>query len=168
MNACNLRFLKKKNAEKCFWISRNYGKRLKELLKNIDFNDEDEENDFFKNVKPHFVCHIEYYLLVSEALSFVSVTRDDVITFWEDEKNRSNKFCEDHAVFIKYYQSGEHDLDMTYFLRANNDLRFNLNIHIYDTDVDWCTSHDRLVRNYLAYGMYHEYCEKKLRKLNLV
>lgn len=158
----------KETAEKCFWMSRSYGKKLKELMKNIDFNDEEEEIDFFRNVKPQFVHHIEYYLLVSEALSFVSVTRGDVIAFWEEEKNRFNKFCEDHEAFIKYYQSGEHDLDKTYFLRENNNFKFDLNLHIYDTDVDWCTSHDRLVRNYLAYGMYSGYCEKKLRNVNLV
>ena len=158
----------KERIEKCFWIARDYGKKLKELIKNNDFADENEEISFFRNIKPQFVCYIEYFLMVCEALSIVPVKREAAIAFWKVEKERFRSFRGNYESFFIYYESGQHESDKTYFLRENNDLRFMPNLHIFDTDIDWCTSHDRLLRNYLAYKEYEEYCDKKLLELESI
>lgn len=157
----------KEIVEKCFWISRNYSKKLKELINIAGFDDENEEICFFRNVKPQFVCYIEYFLLISEALSIVPGEKDAAIKFWEEEKDRFQVFRQKHESFVSYFENGKHDSDTTYFLRENNNLRYVPNLRIYDTDIDWCTSHARLVRNYLAYKEYEEYCNKKLAGLIL-
>ena len=158
----------KERAEKCFWITRNYGTKLKLLIRDRDFSDENEEICFFRNVKPQFVCYIEYFLLISEALSVVPGKRDAAIAFWEEERSRFQAFRKNYESFVGYYESGQHNSDMTYFLRENNELKSMPNLHIFDTDIDWCTSHDRLVRNYLAFKEYEEYCNKKLTELILI
>jgi len=152
----------KKQSENGFHIAMNYGQQLKQLMKRIDFEDEDEEIDFFRNVKPQFACYIEYFTVINTALSFVPANREDVIEFWLYERDRLQRFCEQHRLFVSYYENEQHHSDKLYFLRENNELKFIRNLYIYDTDIEWCTSHDRLVRNYLAYKMYSEYCGKKL------
>jgi len=166
INRCMQQLLpEKERAEKCFWISRNYGKKLKEVIKNREFSDENDEICFFRNVKPQFVCYIEYFLMICEALSIVPGKRDAAIAFWEEEKDRFQSFRGKYESFFGYYESGYHYLDKNYFLRENNELVSLPNLHIFDTDIDWCTSHDRLLRNYLAYKEYEEYCNKKLSEL---
>lgn len=157
----------KERAEKCFWITRDYGRKLKVLIMGSGFDDEKEEISFFRNVKPQFVCYIEYFLMISEAFSIVPGKRDAAIAFWEEERGRFQAFRQSYESFVSYYESGQHDSDRTYFLRENNELKSMPNLHIFDTDIDWCTSHDRLVRNYLAYKEYEEYCNKKLAELIL-
>lgn len=159
-----LQLPEKEKAEKCFWIARGYSKRLKALMEGMDFEDEEEEIVFFRDVKPTFVCYIEYFLLVSDAILMAPAKREEAILFWEDEKGRLQRFRQDQATFISYYENEQHDLDTTYFLRKNNHLNFMPNLHIYDSDIDWCTSHDRLVRNYKAYKMYNAYCKKKINE----
>lgn len=78
-----------------FWKARDYGTQLKELLKSLDFEDENEEADFFRNVKPKFACYIEYFLRISEALLFAPIDLDDAVVFWKKGKNRFQKFCEE-------------------------------------------------------------------------
>lgn len=165
INRCQaLELSDKESAEKCFWIARNYSRQLKERIKMDDFTNDDEEIDFFRNIKPHFVCYIEYFLLISDALIIVPAMQDEYHAFWITEKGRLKRFRQVQAGFINYYESGQHDSDVKYFLRRNNDMKFLPNLHIYDADIDWCTSHDRLVRNYLAYKMYSEYCNKKINE----
>jgi len=166
IDCCNhARLSEKEKAEKCFSISRNHGKKLKDLIKESEFADESEEIDFFQNVKPQFASHIEYFLKVSEALSNVPGRKDAAIAFWQKEKERLQVFCQEHGSFVSYYNSGKDDFDMIYFLRVNNDLKFKPNLQIYDSDIDWCTSHDRLLRNYIAYMKFEEYCNNKISEL---
>lgn len=158
----------KRKSENCFHIALSYGRQLKELMYSKSFEDDDEEIDFFRNVKPQFSCYIEYYRAISSALFFVPATKEEAIVFWKNEKKRLQQFIRMYEAFIAYYESDRHSSDKLYFLRESNDLKFVPNLNIYDTDIDWCTSHDRLVRNFLAYKMYGEYCDRKLSEMILV
>lgn len=149
-------------AEICFWIARNYRTKLKEMVLQKDFQDEIEEIDFFRNVKPKFVCYIEFYAKLSEALLLISHETDRAIALWKEEGKRFDRFCIDNRSFVTYYESGDNTCDATYFLRENNSLKTVPTATIYDADFDFCTSHDRLVRDYLAYKMYRMYVNDKL------
>lgn len=150
--------------ETCYRTVLNYYDKLKKLVMDEDFEDEAEEIDFFRNVKPAFTCYIEYFVLLSEALFFVHEV-DCATKFWSEEKKRFIRFCEEHDFFVKYYEAGRQDSDVNFFLRENNDFRFVTIAHYYDRDPVFCTSHDQLVRSYLANKKYYEYCNKKIDAL---
>ena len=54
--------------ENCFWIANNYWEKLKALIDCKGFKNENEEIDFFRNVKPQFTCYKEYFTILSEAI----------------------------------------------------------------------------------------------------
>src|SRR5690242_1081131 len=70
----------------CFKICMDYWTRLKDLMKNYSFENEEEEIWFFKVIKPRFTSLIEYYTLVYHAELFMpSLTEDNAHTFWKKE-----------------------------------------------------------------------------------
>jgi hypothetical protein len=158
----------KERTEVSFLVANYYRNKLKELISKRGFENESEEIYFFRNVKPNFTCHSEYFYKLKVAMSKAPVEKNRAIEFWKNERNCLNQFCITHSSFVRYYESGERIFDAFYFLRKSNDLRSVPNLYFHDSDVDWCTSHDKLVRDYLTYKKYKEYCVTKLFGLLLV
>ena len=150
--------------ESCFWIANNYWEKLKEMVKNKKFNNDTDEMDFFRNVKPQFTCHIEYYAILSEALQFVPKDEKDVSGFWEEECKRYNRFCSKNETFVSYYESGDKHGDSIYFLRENKQPGTVVTTMPYDADTELCASHDRVLRSYLAHKKYNEYVKMRLEQ----
>jgi hypothetical protein len=148
-----------------FWIAHNYWERLKSLMANSSFKDDAEEIDFFRNVKPQFTSPIEYFTILSEALVCVPRTNLTAFNFWDGESKRYDRYCERNQVFIEYLESGDHTKDCQYFLKRNSGLTFVPKAPVFDVDPEFCTSHDHLVRGWLAQKRYQEYCLNKLEDL---
>src|SRR5258706_10983810 len=90
------------NVEACFWIASDYWDKLKERIKNGIFNDEGDEIDFFRNVKPQFTSWMEYFMILSEGLLFVPEERLCAITYWEEEMKRFKRYCDKNHEFVSY------------------------------------------------------------------
>ncbi|HVT87043.1 MAG TPA: RteC domain-containing protein [Chitinophagaceae bacterium] len=151
--------------ESCFWIANNYWDKLKAMMKRTKFKDDSEEVDFFRNVKPRFTCHIEYYAILSEALQFVPKDQKAVIHFWKEEHKRFARFCSKNETFVSFYESGEQYGNCIYFLRENKQPGIPIAVVPYDADENLCTSHDRVLRSYLAHKMYNDYVRGKIKSL---
>lgn len=149
----------------CFWVSHSYWERLKKYVDPDKFSSESEEVEFFRNVKPHFTAYIEYYTLLSEALLCVPQEKSQAITYWEMENKRFKRFCEKNDAFVLYYESGRRFKDSLFFLRRNAGISYIPKSPVYDVDPDYCTSHDHLVRGYLAFKKFGEYCKGRLVSL---
>lgn len=176
----------KENAETCFWIARKYWNKLLACIKRKGFRHEHEEVDFFRNVKPQFTCMIEYFVLLSAALQFEpkeidilgeakeSIAENDwkriliknKIEFWESEAKRCQRYYEKNTEFITYYESGRRDNDRDFFLRKNDTKKEGLKLMLYDNDEEWLTTHDQLLRSYLAYRKFKEYVNAMLENMN--
>jgi hypothetical protein len=152
-------------AESCFWIASNYWDKLKEIMKDKTFKDDSEEVDFFRNVKPRFTCQIEYFAILCEALQFVPKEPKAALHFWEQESNRFFRFCNKNETFVTYYESGEQCGNSIYFLRENKQTNAAVIMVPYDADEDLCSSHDRVLRSYLAHKMYNEYVRGRIKLL---
>ena len=157
----------KEKIEDCFWISSNYWDRLKAIVKDRPFRDDREEIEFFREVKPTFTCHIEYYVLLSSSLSFVPTEPAGAIQFWEDEMGRFRRFCDKNNGFVTYYESGDRYQDSLYFLRSGTDVRKAGISPTIDRGEELITIFDPLVRSYLANKMYHDYCRSQIANLKL-
>ncbi|HEX7903910.1 MAG TPA: RteC domain-containing protein [Chitinophagaceae bacterium] len=150
--------------ECCYWIAKNYWYKLKELfLERIIYADS-EEIEFFRDVKPKFTSHIEYYLILSQGLLFAPDSPSEQLEYWEGELRRYQRFYAPNDMVINYYESGCHSSDALYFLQRNNQQGLLLHERIYE-DMDCRSSHDHVVRGLLAHRMYQDYVQRKLFEL---
>jgi len=152
--------------ESCFWIGNNYWDKLKSLVKDKPFVNEDEEINFFREVKPNFTMYIEYFVLLAESLQFIPVDPVSAREYWQEESKRFDRFCSRNETFIEYIESGERHGDAMYFLRDNNNRRAISMAPLVDTDQDFLTSHDHIMRSYLAYKKYNGYVMERIEQLN--
>lgn len=151
--------------ESSFWLSNSYWDRAKDLIKKRGFKDEREEIEFFKEIKPKFTSRLEYFILLSSALSFVPKDQEKAIYYWKEEEMRCQRFSEKNGDFIGYYERGSKEMDSIYFKRVNDDLKQLLKLVSYDGDPAFCSSHDYLVRSLLAHRRYDEYVKGKIASL---
>jgi len=152
-------------AEECFWIANKYWEEIKKIVRDKGFCSEAEEIEFFKVIKPSFTSYLEYFVLLSEALIAAPKAGQVAISFWEAESKRFQRFIDRNEIFIQYYTSGQTDHDKEYFTRivsVNN----NIQRMLYDLDPEFWSSHDYLVRGYLAYKRYYDYVMKRLMAIS--
>ena len=149
--------------EQCFWISRNYSKKLIALLDEYPFLNEMDEIDFFRNVKPRFTCFTEFFTIGSESLLCVPDEPSRAIAFWNDEMKRYARFRNRHSSFVCYYENGRRGLDKEYFLRCPSCQVGSLNAMIFGGDPEFHSTGDWLVRSLLAHKMYSRFAEDKIR-----
>jgi len=146
-------------------IAIDYWSKLKLIVKERGFKDENDEIDFFRNVKPRFTSYIEYMALIKDALLAIASDETNKISLWKKESDRLKKFYDDNISFIVYYNRKSHDDDLKFFLRKNNDIQNIRSLSDHDNDPEYFASHDHLVTTYLAYNMYAKYARKKLWEL---
>lgn len=162
INQCkSIRMPEMEMAETCFRIATNYWIEAKLRFMKRIMQIDDEEMEFFKEVKPLFACHMEFYFLVSQGLLFIPEQPAERKKYWEEESRKQERFAKRHPEFIKYYESKQRHLDFKYFLQRNNGLRYMVQEKVYN-DQDCRTSHDHLVRSCLANRMYNEFVKKRL------
>lgn len=154
-----------KKIERCFSIANTYWEKLKESLRGKDFESEEEEIAFFKNVKPLFTSQMEYYCILSEAILFVPDEKERARLYWIQERDRYQRFLRKYDVFFEYLQEGQNYFDSFYFLRKNYVLVQTWDLPIYDVEIEFCTTYDGLVRRFLAKKRYDEYAEYRLSLL---
>lgn len=155
----------KVKAENSFWVTHNYCNKIKELVSQNLFLSDQEEIDFFRNVKPRFTCFLDYYVILSESLMFVPVEPQSALDFWNEESKRFERFCHKNHLFISYFESGCTHLDDEYFLKRNIRPEL-LSVSQGDGNKDYCTNYDLVLGNYFAQIKYLEYiiCRKNLLK----
>ena len=167
INRCwQLELSENDRVEQCFWIGHSYWDQLKERTKEKPFKDDIEEIEFFRNVKPAFTRHIEFYVMLSGSLPFIPLERDEAITFWEEEMKRFPRYCAKNELFVAYYESGQRYQDSLYFLRRHWDQRIGPMAAMYDIDTELLTSYDPLVRSYEAHKMYYEFARERKELLD--
>ncbi len=151
--------------ENSFWAANNFWNRLKKEIDNSFFECEGKEINFFRNIKPKFTSHIQFYTILAEVLMFVPEEPEDQFEFWNDEIMRSKRFFEKHEEFVTYYETKCIHMDGVYFRRVEQDWVPAHPLAFYDADKRFCSSHDHLVRGILAHKMYFEYVRERLKEL---
>jgi len=98
-------------------------------------------------------------------MMFVPDEADRQFVFWRNELKRYKRFYEKHKDFITYYESNATHLDGFYFIKVTKEWKPPQPMPTYDSDTNYCSSHDHLVRGLLANKMYYEYVKEKLAAL---
>lgn len=153
--------------ESCFQIACKYWERVKTLWLDNPAHTDKEEIIFFREVKPRFTAHIEYYMLLNLGLLLVPEKPIDRLSYWKEEARRYKLFYERNSEFIKYYHGKYRYQDRKYFLQRNSPVEWVPQEGIYN-DYNCRTAHDQIVRSYLANRMYNDYIIELLSTLEFV
>ena len=138
------------HSECCYRVAINYWEKVK---------------DIWSEVKPQFTSHIEYYLILNQGLLFIPDDPFEATNYWKDEEQRLQRFCNRNEDFIRYLESKSHHNDGDYFLQRNNRHALLPQERIY-ADADCRSSHDWLIRSWLANKMYNDFVKKRLKVLH--
>ncbi|MEI9945864.1 MAG: RteC domain-containing protein [Chitinophagaceae bacterium] len=154
-------------AEQCYSIAIDHWQRIKIQFKGRTIQIDEEEIIFFRNVKPAFTAHIEYYLMMNQSLLFVPYNHSSKVEYWQEQEKRLKRFQERHFSFVAYYEQEQYDKDAQYFLSRNNLVTVLSGENVY-RDIDCRSSHDHLVRGLLANRMYNAFAEGKLKEIKIL
>ncbi len=157
----------REEAENCLSIACKYWVQLKQILNVNSFESEKIEIHFFKKIKPKFTSQIQFFTILTEVLLFVPCRKSQQILFWKEELKRLPHYRERNRDFVVYYESKALHLDKAYFSRLTKEGFANWTPISYDWDINFCSSHDHLVRGLLAYTMYYNNVKEKLAKLEV-
>ena len=138
--------------------------RIRDKIILSQFENDEEEINFFKNIKPAFTGEIEYYTQRYQAFLFYpDADKLSNKSFWLLEFKRIAKFYSEHHDFFNYYHAGETSRDSVYFLRRNSgDCNFK-HVRIYDFDEKMTTSHDWLIAKHFGYHKYQKFIRGNLQ-----
>lgn len=152
--------------ESSFKCSLDHWGKIQKHIKQNGFSSPSEEIHFFKNIKPKFTSHIEYYTCRYHALLFMPAEDPtELIRFWRWEMRKTEKFFEVNDEFCRYMREGATDRDEEYFLRADNNGSPLMQGRIHDVDPMTATPGDHLVTMIVAYEMYRSYIQEEIQKL---
>ena len=140
--------------------------KLKWLISNYEFKEQNEEIIFFKIQKPKLFSKLIYYqkiyhLELNRPVSSYQTQR----FFLERELEHINIFWSSNVDFIQYYRSGKTSMDEFYFLRGKRDIELNLDSFYFERDPKFSTYFDFKVSKLLANDLLAAYINYELTKL---
>ena len=131
------------------------------------FQSKSEEINFFKNIKPQFVCKLIYYHeIYTIEIHKPYGSRKSYRKFYNMQLSKLQEHFDNHMEFYRYYRTGNISLDKKYFLRRKHDLKLGLECFYFQTDDRFSTSHDFLVARILANEMLYKYINNCLTNLD--
>jgi len=149
----------------CVLIVKEVTDKLREYVLSNAFDSENEEIQFFKNIKPQFFCHLHYFLKIYSIELSLPVGNDhDIQNFLELELKAIKAFFDANLGFYKYYRSGSTSLDSAYYLRYKRERELSLEGFYPDIDHSFSTEGDRQVSKILANQMLAVYLKDSLEK----
>jgi len=132
------------------------------------FENQRQEIEFFKVIKPKFTCELLYYSALQQLLSKTpadSLPRKKAYLLSELEK--LSGFFQDHQELYGYIRGESTHMDHVWFLRQNTDCPavWFSDLSGVNMDLEFSTPQDHKVAAFLAYERLCLYCEMQLQKL---
>lgn len=152
-----------KRCEKAIKISIKSKEELRVLIQKLNFKSDEEEIQFFKEIKPQFTSKIIYYNTIYNIEMKKPNGGTRVLKkYYNNELIKLKAFFDNELEFYKYYRTGNIYLDYKYFLRGKFDIKLSINSYYFETDKTFSTSHDYKVSKILANDLIQLYLENQL------
>ena len=154
-------------SEKSIQLSLNTIDKIREKTVSQTFQNDREEIQFFKHIKPRFISRLIYYNKIYNIETHrpngsIKVKRK----YLQIELKKLKNYFDENLDFYRYYRTGSSYLDSKYFIRGKQDIRLRLDSYCYETDPRFSTSHDFKISNILANDLLQVYLENELTKLD--
>tara|TARA_Y100001001_G_scaffold100424_1_gene98111 strand:- start:12673 stop:13398 length:726 start_codon:yes stop_codon:yes gene_type:complete len=136
------------------------------LLREKQFENDEDEIKFFKHQKPYINSRVKFYsklyqFLINRPQGSISKQRK----FIDAEIEKLQLDYKKNLDFVKYVQEGSKYLDVYYFIRGKDEVQLITDTSHYLTDDEFSTSHDNLVAKILAYDLLINHYQQLLKDL---
>lgn len=137
--------------------------KVKTLIFKSGFKSEQEEINFFKEIKPLFTSRLIYYNSVYKIETKKPFGGSRIIKkYYNNELDKLKRYFDNNLDFYKYYRTGGTYLDYKYFVRGKFDIKLSLDSFYYEADQSFSTSHDFKIAKILANDLLQLYLEDQL------
>lgn len=141
--------------------------KLKILFLKEKFKNQEQEIDFFQNIKPKFTSKFIYYNIIYKIETKKPYGGERIVKkYLNNELQKLKTYFDNNLDFYKYYRTGNNYLDFKYFVRGKFDIKLTIDSFFFEVDHNFSTSHDFKVAKILAHDLVQVYLENKLIEIN--
>ncbi len=155
-------------SQKSIRCVKNILSQLKNFVLNYSFKSEEEEIQFFKEIKPRIFSQLIYHIKMNNIES-----KRPMGSFEIQQKHLFNElqkltlYFNSHLEFYRYYRMNSTFLDDKFFVRGREDLHLHLdNLMIY-IDPEFSTSQDYMVAKIMANDRLEVYLKTEIDALTI-
>ena len=139
---------------------------IKTEVLQVGFLNEDQEVDFFKNVKPQILGKLIYYNKVLRIETTCPVSNGKIHqSYYENVlKNLKLEYKESicNEDFYRYYRAGRTDRDHTYFRLGKINYHDGLKSGVFEIDLSFSTYYDNKIAHIIANELLYTYTLTKI------
>lgn len=137
--------------------------KIKDIIVKSGFKTEQEEINFFKELKPQFTSKLIYYNSLYKIETKKPFGSSRIMKkYYNNELDKLKRYFDNNLDFYKYYRTGSCYLDYKYFVRGKFDIKLSLDNYYFETDLNFTTSHDFKIAKILANDLLQLYLENQL------
>jgi len=139
---------------------------LKNFVLNNPFNDEEEEIQFFKEIKPGVLSQLIYFSKLNHIDSKRPLGSFEIQQkYLLNELEKLTSYFNSHLEFYRYYRMKSTFLDDKLFIRGREDFHLHLENTLVYTDPDFSTSMDYMVAEIMANDRLEVYLKTEIDTL---
>jgi len=140
---------------------------LKKFIVKYDFKSEEEEIQFFKEIKPKIVSKLIYYMSVYKIeMNRPKGSCSTIETYLLTELDLLKHFFDCNIEMYHYFRMGGTHFDKIYFLRnRDTDIPMNIACFYFECDVRFSTVYDYKIAKIMANDLLELYIKSQLVKL---
>lgn len=140
---------------------------IKRFIVKYDFKTEDEEIQFFKEIKPQIVSKLIYHMSLHKIeINRPKGSNSTIETFLLTELDLLKLFFDDNIDMYHYYRTGGTQFDKIYFLRnRDSDIPMNIACFYFERDVRFSTIYDYKIAKIMANDLLELYIKSQLIRL---
>ena len=137
---------------------------LYDWLKQHNFENENEEIEFFKEIKPRIFSRLIFQKEILRLATNIPSGKKLSLRFYEDELDKLSKNLNIDPKFYNYFRSDSNECDHLYFTRkTKKSILETENSHIgFDTKISTC--YDNKISKILAHDILIIYIENQIKK----
>ena len=139
---------------------------LKEFVVNSGFDTEQEEVDFFKNIKPQILSKLIFYNKIYRMETSCPVPNGKLLLkYFSAQLEQLKKTYKEYTVssdFYRYYRSNRTDMDDRFFRLGNIEFYSGLNSVAFEMDPQFSTYYNYKVSRIKSDDLLYQYLLKRL------
>lgn len=138
---------------------------LHEWLRTYDFENENEEIEFFKEIKPGIISKLIFQKEILRMAINIPSGKKLSLKFYEEELKKAAINFNVDSKFYSYFRSESNEFDDFYFTRKNKKSLLETDSSQIGFDPKISTCYDNKIAVILAHDLLIIYIEKRIRKI---